>query len=1124
MRLRTSPAELLLKIPRQTSPADQEASFRQALTALAQTAGAMGPSEFDGFDPRALEGAAHLAMERGWADRLDWIAPGSAAVALYEVSSALPAGSIKRDLRRRVFSLLYEGSASAFVPVATRIALGSAAPLSTPTLRARIALAVDLPIGTTVNVAPLALALTTRSGLQDTWIDAASMGALPSRRLAAQLFEHAAREAIFRFQLGDPQPRNLLLGPQSRVFLERLLKDREPLVWRHAAVARGLLAAIHPEVRDEVEQSMDPTLSITEWRRGAVSLVASTVLGDEEAHRSVHAIMKGPVAEKDSGLLSTLVLGLPRVVELEPDRAEDILDRLAATRRPDVAAAVAELIGQLRDPGFAPAACAILRDALAEAAKKQSLAERSLVSRALRQLGRIDPDDPDLTTRVQRGLLAFENDGARQAFEEAQKALVEAHEIADFVEANDPVDQISLSAAVGGLVDLDTGVFERPLLGNLLLLARRPGDPDGVVGPLERLQNRTSQWILDGVEKSGRVQWSRDGALADQRRLRVLLHLVDAEASGGEGVERPLGTRLQRAIRVLIERLEEGPDASVHRVLCAALARSLDAAAREQVVQTSDIVLVIARILTDHFSVQTIAEASTSPDVSGPMGALARFMTPDLLDPGSETTDSSLTVHFNSERPAEDGADSLRLVGRVLRFSQELAGDGGYQSEALRRVVFRLGRALESIATARGQTELVEPRESGGAVLEELSLAVEDLEKMIRSAERRVLGDGHGRISGNYDDLQIADVIERGVAAGVPASADEVAHSIEGLVRSLPPALAQIVEQITFGIHQLPLESRSESSPVPLAQRRAPLPDWLLPRRSVGSFLVLRPLGSGGVSSVFVARRMEERNNQKAENFALKVPEYDPSTARSMSEKEFFQMFREEAGALLSLPSHENLARFVTFDLAARPKPILVMELIRGTALDRLIRSQSLSMPRVIAYLDGILAGLEAMHAAGLGHLDVKPSNVILRGGRTPVLVDFGLSGRKLRPGCGTIEYTAPEVLGVVPADYEATPPPADIYAFGCLMYEMLTGELLFDAPDELALVAKHVSHDGWMPPLETLAEQPKFFPVARLIGGCLRHDPRDRPTASDLRHEVTNALVAVADAPWPARRRQAVG
>jgi serine/threonine protein kinase len=270
------------------------------------------------------------------------------------------------------------------------------------------------------------------------------------------------------------------------------------------------------------------------------------------------------------------------------------------------------------------------------------------------------------------------------------------------------------------------------------------------------------------------------------------------------------------------------------------------------------------------------------------------------------------------------------------------------------------------------------------------------------------------------------------------------------------------------------------------------------------------------VSSVFLARRLEERNNPEAEAFALKIPEYDPATARSMTEQEFFQMFRDEAGALLSLPSHENLARFVTFDLSARPKPILVMELIRGTPLDRLIRSKALMMPRVISHLDGILAGLEAMHSVQVGHLDIKASNVILRHGSAPVLVDFGLSGRALRPGCGTIEYTSPEVLGVAPPGAQASPMAADIYSFGCLMFEMITGEVLFDGPDEMALVSRHVSHDGWFGPLIAMSEVPGLDRLANLTGMCLRHDGRNRPSASKLRNELTPALLPLADMEWP--------
>jgi len=71
-------------------------------------------------------------------------------------------------------------------------------------------------------------------------------------------------------------------------------------------------------------------------------------------------------------------------------------------------------------------------------------------------------------------------------------------------------------------------------------------------------------------------------------------------------------------------------------------------------------------------------------------------------------------------------------------------------------------------------------------------------------------------------------------------------------------------------------------------------------------------------------------------------------------------------------------------------------------------------------------------------------------------------SGRKLRPGCGTLDYCSPEVLGTVPTDYVPSPMPADIYAFACMAYEALTAELLFEAEDEARILSLHVAHDGW--------------------------------------------------------------
>jgi serine/threonine protein kinase len=176
-------------------------------------------------------------------------------------------------------------------------------------------------------------------------------------------------------------------------------------------------------------------------------------------------------------------------------------------------------------------------------------------------------------------------------------------------------------------------------------------------------------------------------------------------------------------------------------------------------------------------------------------------------------------------------------------------------------------------------------------------------------------------------------------------------------------------------------------------------------------------------------------------------------------------------------------------------------------------------MEHALGYLDGILAGLEAMHAVGVGHLDVKPSNVILREGHTPVLVDFGLSGRHLRPGCGTLEYCAPEVLGIV-HEGGATPPPsaADVYAFACTAFEVLTGTLLFDADDEAVLVQQHVDHDGWPEKLTALAAPTENTNLCVVLSACLRSNPADRPSATEVRKAIANASAWLLKTAWPMR------
>jgi eukaryotic-like serine/threonine-protein kinase len=1083
------------------------------VAALGYSTQGAGPPPLDGITPEVLTRAAQVALETGLVDDLEFVAPGPAAVALYEMSAALPLGRARRELGRRVFARLYEGTAATFATVAARMALSSGRPFEAASLRARVGLVFDLPIGCGVNADPLALTLVTRREMRERWLDRARTGTLPVRRLAAKLLEHAAREAVLRAQQGDLFPRDQLLSAPIRSIADALLHDREPLVWRHAAVARGILSSIQPSLREEIDVALDPNLSPTEWRRAGVSLVATLLSEPEGSLRALKQLLDGPVASADPGLAASLVMGLPRVVEAEPDAAENLLDLLSARRRVDVAEAVAAMFADLSSASFGQRAAKVLKQTLTRRTDSQSAVLRSVAERAVRILDRDEDAQSEVVAAVRRALLAYESKGARAAADLAISAVQTAHRAMDFVASHEAQDEQMMPYVLGALSDLDAAALESPRLTDLLLLGRRPGDTDTSVPEVERLHDRLGTFLLDAETSVSEITSSPALALGEQRRLKALLHLIDLEAARSADDDGGVRKRVRRAVGVMMRRVSQEPEPVVHRIACATLARSFDAAVREGVADPSDLLLALASNVDGLPSLEAVAEASTNPEVQSAVSGYVEFLNPsnaEAADPAGESH------HFELGMGSGRQSESRKAAQRLLRLSQSLGAGGSYRGEALRRVVQRLARALESVSAARSQSDLVDPTGGSADVMSDVEIAVDGLRRLTQGALRRVLDVDSTAIAVTTDVASVAALVERAVREATPPNPAELQMAISELTADIPQPIGATVAKVLSRLETLPVSARASvdgAEPIPLERRRSPLPDWLLPRRTIGAFYVVRPLGSGGASSVFMARRMEERNNAKAEGFALKVPDYDPTTARSLSEQEFLQLFREEAGALLGLPPHENLARFVTFDLAARPKPILVMELIRGAGLDRLIRSRSLTAEQALRYLDGILAALEAMHGAGVGHLDIKPSNVILRDGQTPVLVDFGLSGRHLRPGCGTLEYCAPEVLGLVEAK---APQPADMYAFACTAFEALTFELLFDAEDETSILSAHVAHDGWPEKLARLAHLPDSAEVARLLAACLRRDPKNRPTASQARRALRDLTPRLSSVSFP--------
>ena len=132
------------------------------------------------------------------------------------------------------------------------------------------------------------------------------------------------------------------------------------------------------------------------------------------------------------------------------------------------------------------------------------------------------------------------------------------------------------------------------------------------------------------------------------------------------------------------------------------------------------------------------------------------------------------------------------------------------------------------------------------------------------------------------------------------------------------------------------------------------------------------------------------------------------------------------------------------------------------------------------------------------------------------VLVDFGLAGRHIRPGCATGAYGAPEVWGALEGRKDLTPMKADVYAFGCVAFEALTGKVLFQADTEMAQIAKHVGHDGSPPPLRELQKRAELRPLTELLVSTLRQDPSARPTAATLRKELARMAPLLAQTSWP--------
>lgn len=270
------------------------------------------------------------------------------------------------------------------------------------------------------------------------------------------------------------------------------------------------------------------------------------------------------------------------------------------------------------------------------------------------------------------------------------------------------------------------------------------------------------------------------------------------------------------------------------------------------------------------------------------------------------------------------------------------------------------------------------------------------------------------------------------------------------------------------------------------------------PEVVAGRFRLLGPIGRGNMGEVYRAEDLDAAEGSLDRTVAVKLILRTRSGpfVESAADDKILQRFDREVRIMRRL-SHRNLPRTIDGGMAPSGQPYLAMEYLDGRSLHDLVAEHpQLPVTWVAALGAQVAEGLAAAHAEGVVHRDLKPSNLmVLRGGLVKVL-DFGMgrlvddadTARITSSGVtvGTARYMAPEQFHV-----SAVGPAADLYALGCVLFELLTGVPPFHSESAHELGQKHIEESP--PPLLPLrTDVPKD--LARLIESLLAKEPAERP------------------------------
>jgi eukaryotic-like serine/threonine-protein kinase len=260
----------------------------------------------------------------------------------------------------------------------------------------------------------------------------------------------------------------------------------------------------------------------------------------------------------------------------------------------------------------------------------------------------------------------------------------------------------------------------------------------------------------------------------------------------------------------------------------------------------------------------------------------------------------------------------------------------------------------------------------------------------------------------------------------------------------------------------------------------------------LGPYEIRAPIGAGGMGEVYRAR-----DTRLGRDVAVKV-----------SAAQFTERFEREARAIASL-NHPNICQL--YDVGPN---YLVMELVEGPTLAERIKEGAIPLAEALPIASEIADALEAAHEKGIYHRDLKPGNIKIKPDGSVKVLDFGLAKMGGTPTVdadnsptltmaqteagvilGTASYMSPEQAKGKPVDQRS-----DIYAFGAVLYEMLTGARLHRGETTTEILAS------------VIREEPQWdkapLQVRRLLRKCLEKDPQKR-----LRH-IGDVMALIDDAP----------